>query len=68
MTKFNIGDRVRYSSEFCRQIGAVSGFTPQARGEITKLTGELASIRWDFAGPDGNRFGGANVCNLQKIK
>jgi len=68
MTTFNVGDRVRYSSEFCRQIGAVSGFTPQARGEITKLNGDLAAIRWDFAGPDGSSFGGANVCNLQKIK
>jgi hypothetical protein len=26
------GDRVRYSSEFCRQLGAATGWMPQARG------------------------------------
>lgn len=67
-TKFSVGNRVRYSSTFCRTIGAISGWTPQARGEITKLTGDLATIQWDFAGPDGNLIGGANVFNLQKIK
>ena len=69
-TKFCVGDRVRYSSTFCRTIGASTGFTPQARGEITALSrsGEIATIHWDFAGPDGNFIGGANVFNLQKIK
>ena len=70
MTKktFQIGDRVRYSSKFCRLVGAHTGWTPQAKGEITKITGELATIRWDFAGPDGQVWGGANVHNLQRIK
>lgn len=66
--KFAIGDRVRYSSEFCRLIGAHTGWTPQARGVITKMTGDLATILWDFAGPDGIKSGGANVHNLQRIK
>lgn len=66
-----VGDRVRYSSEFCRRIGAVSGFTPQARGTITRLWGrpaENADILWDFAGPDGTRQGGAHVSNLQRLR
>ena len=70
MTKpnFNIGDRIRYSSKFCRLIGAHTGWTPQARGVITKLRGELATIQWDFAGPDGRFIGAANVHNLQRTK
>lgn len=63
-----VGDRVRYSSEFCRTIGAVSGFTPQARGEITALWGRggFARILWDFAGPDGSRNGGAHLSALER--
>ncbi len=68
MKKFSIGDRVRYSSKFCRLVGAHTGWTPQARGEITAMTGDLATIQWDFAGPDGLFMGGANVFNLQRIK
>ena len=69
-TKFSVGDRVRYSSTFCRTIGATTGFTPQARGVITSFskTGELASITWDFVSPNGTRHGAANVFNLQKIR
>ena len=66
--KFAIGDRVRYSSKFCRTVGAVSGFTPQARGAITGFTGDLAHISWDFPGPDGLFTGYANVFNLQKLR
>lgn len=66
--QFQVGDRVRYSSEFCRLIGATTGWTPQARGEIIKMKGELASIRWDFAGPDGIINGAANVFNLEKLR
>lgn len=64
------GDRVRYSSDFCRTIGAVSGFTPQARGVITSLWGggKFARIRWDFAGPDGTRDGGAHISALQRCR
>lgn len=65
-----VGDRVRYSSEFCQTIGAVSGFTPQARGVITALwgNGQFARIRWDFPGPDGRRDGGAHLSALQRCK
>ena len=58
------GDRVRYRSEFCRQVGAVTGWTPQARGVITRLWGqgaEFAAVLWDCPGPDGTREGGAHL-------
>jgi len=61
------GDRVRYSSEFCRTIGAHTGWTPQARGTITRLWGrnaDFAEVLWDFAGPSG-RQGGAHVSALE---
>ena len=64
-----IGDRIRYSSKFCRTIGAISGFTPQARGIITRLWGQesdFAEILWDFSGPDGIRQGGARLSNLER--
>ena len=63
-----VGDRVRYSSDFCRTIGAISGFTPQARGMITNLWGQqcdFAEILWDFSGPDGMRRGGAHLSALE---
>lgn len=66
-----IGDRVRYSSEFGRAIGAISGFTPQARGVIVNLWGrdsEYAEILWDFSGPDGIRIGGARLSNLERCR
>ena len=66
-----VGDRVRYSSAFCRTIGAVSGFTPQARGTITNLWGaasDFAEILWDFSGPDGTRRGGAHLSALERCK
>ena len=62
------GDRVRYSSEFCRQVGAVTGWTPQARGVITRLWGrgsEFAAILWDYPAPGGTREGGAHLSALE---
>lgn len=70
-TKFAVGDRVRYSSQFCRNIGAYSGFTPHARGVITGFWGkdqDFANILWDFADPEGKRHGGAHISALQKTK
>jgi len=63
------GDRVRYSSEFCRTIGAVTGWTPQAKGTITRLWGggAFAEVLWDFAGPSG-RQGGAHLSALQRLR
>ena len=66
-----VGDRVRYSSQFCRTIGAISGFTPQARGMITNLWGQqsdFAEILWDFTGPDGTRRGGAHLSALERCR
>ena len=63
------GDRVRYSSAFCRQMGATTGWLPQARGVVVALWGGgqvLACIRWDQH-PDGpGTLGGAHVSALQR--
>ena len=71
MPKLKVGDRVRYSSEFCRTIGAVTGFTPQARGTITRIWGsakDFAEIKWDFKGPDGSDRGGAHLSALERLR
>ena len=64
------GDRVRYSSHHCRTIGAVTGFTPQARGVITMIRNkeEFAEIVWDFPDPDGKVCGGAYISALERLK
>jgi hypothetical protein len=65
------GDRVRYSSEFCRTVGAATGWAPQARGVITRLWGqgsEFAAILWEFPGPDGRREGGAHLSALERSR
>jgi hypothetical protein len=65
-----VGDRVRYSPASAA-IGAVSGFTPQARGTITNLWGtasDFAEILWDFSGPDGTRRGGAHLSALERCR
>jgi hypothetical protein len=63
------GDRVRYRSEFCRQIGAATGWLPTARGVVVALWGggqDLARIRWDYH-PDGpGTEGGAHVSALER--
>lgn len=65
------GDRVRYASKYCRQVGAVTGWLPQARGTVTRLWGHgdrLAVIRWDDH-PDGpGTEGGAGVDVLEKLR
>lgn len=69
--RLKVGDRVRYSSAFCRAIGAISGFTPQARGMIVNLWGQqsdFAEILWDFTGPDGTRRGGAHLSALERCR
>ena len=63
------GDRVRYSSAFCRTVGAVTGWTPQARGTVLGLWGhgqQFARIVWDQH-PDGpGTEGGAHISALQR--
>ena len=62
------GDRVRYSSTFCRQMGAVTGWLPSTRGTITALWGPdstFARILWDYPGPNGSREGGAHLSALE---
>jgi len=64
------GERVRYSSAFCRQMGAATGWLPQARGTVTRLWGqgsEFAAIVWDHPTPDGSREGGAHLTALQVL-
>ena len=65
-----VGDRVRYSSAFCRLIGAATGWTPTARGEVVRLwgaAGEMAAIRWDYHPQGPGTIGHANLCNLQRL-
>lgn len=62
------GDRVRYASHFLRTIGAVTGWTPQARGTVTSLWGtgdQFVSVLWDVPGPSG-RNGGAHISALER--
>lgn len=63
------GDRVRYSSEFCRSIGAATGWMPAARGTVLGLWGggdQFARIRWDTH-PDGpGTEGGAHTSALER--
>ena len=63
-----IGDRVRYSSAFCRTIGAATGWTPAARGELVRLWGAgFAEVLWDTPShPDGSRLGGAHSSALER--
>lgn len=71
MANLKVGDRVRYSSEFCRTIGAVTGFTTQAHGTIVRIwggDGDFAEIRWDFKGPNGSDRGCAHLSALQKLR
>lgn len=71
MANLQIGDRVRYSSSFCRTIGAVTGFTPQVRGEITRFWGsnsDFATITWDFVDPNGCKHGNAHISALQRCR
>lgn len=50
-TNLSVGNRVRYSREFCRNTGQMTGWTPFAKGTIVELKklGEstLACIQWD---------------------
>lgn len=69
--KLGPGDRVRYSSEFCRTIGAVTGWTPQARGVIVRLWGQdcdFAVVRWDQPNPSGQTEGGAHISALERCR
>ena len=65
------GDRVRYSSKYCRQVGAVTGWLPQARGTVIRLWGHgdrLAVICWHYH-PDGpGTEGGAGVDVLERLR
>lgn len=65
--KFKHGDRVRYTRSFLQCIQAYTGWYPQARGEITRFSGDLAFIRWD--NPSGvNDPQCVNVFNLEKCR
>jgi hypothetical protein len=64
-----VGDRVRYASPFLRTIGAVTGWTPAARGTVTSLWGSgFASVLWDVPKPDGDRIGGAHLSALERCR
>jgi hypothetical protein len=66
-----VGDRVRYSSAFCRIVGAYSGFFPTARGVVTRIwgsTGDCADIAWDFQQSDDAWPVWVNVHNLERLR
>lgn len=70
MAKIETGDRVRYSTGFCRSIGAYTGDVPQARGKVTEVAqlGKtdlwLARVNWDT--PDMPER--VNVKNLERCR
>ena len=67
MRKFSIGDRVRYTRSFLQIIGAHTGWYPQARGRITRFSGDLAFICWE--NPSGaNDPQCVNTFNLQRMR
>ncbi len=63
-----IGDQVRFSSEFCRNVGIYTGQIPLARGMITNINKvgniNLATIDWNYKEDVPNRI---NVLNLEKV-
>jgi hypothetical protein len=68
-TQFNVGDKVRYRTEFLRSIGCYSGPLPFARGEITAVKTHgtsftLATINWT----KGDAPETVNVFNLERCK
>jgi hypothetical protein len=66
-----VGDRVRYSSAFCRCVGAYSGFFPTARGVVTRLwgsVGDCADIAWDFQRSDDAWPVWVNTHNLERCR
>lgn len=65
----NVGDKVRYRTQFLRSIGCYSGPLPFARGEITAIKTHgssftLATINWKS--PDVPET--VNVFNLERCK
>lgn len=62
-----IGDKVAYSRNFCRSIGALTGDLPRDRGIVKNLKslGELtiAVIEWRLGSPSD-----VNVKNLTKVR
>ena len=64
--KINIGDTVRYSSEFLHNTGQYFGDIPRAKGVVTGLEkiGKhyLVSIDWDFPNIPPRVLS----CNLEK--
>lgn len=61
------GDRVAYSAQFLRSIGAYTGDLPHARGvvESVQVLGncQLVTVRWD----DTELPGRVLACNLAKV-
>jgi len=55
VTTLKIGDRVRYTVEFCQSIGAYAGDIPHDRGVIISLdklgARTLATISWQLGSP-----------------
>ena len=50
-SSFNVGDRVRYSTDWLRQTGNETSLVPFLRGAVTEVVedsrGRLVVVRWD---------------------
>ncbi len=63
-----IGDKVKYTREFCRSIGALTGYIPHARGVVVDITAfksglTLVNVLWD----NSNQPIRVNIDNLTLI-
>ena len=67
MKHLNVGDKVKYSRDFLRSTGMLTGVIPVARGEIVSLEdfgeGKLVTIDWNFIGVPKKVLS----CNLVKV-
>lgn len=56
MKTFKIGDRVKYTREFCRNTGQITGDTPRDRGIVTEIkkysdSFVLVTVEWQLDSP-----------------
>jgi hypothetical protein len=74
--KFQVGDVVQYTAQFCRNIGAQTGDTPFLRGTVTAVkeytsrscagTPDKITVKWafGFCGPEEEDTWNVLACNL----
>jgi hypothetical protein len=60
-----VGDRVAYRVTFLRSICAYTGELPFARGKVTDITGDIATIDWNNGAPP--RVHTANLIGADRL-